>query len=432
MNSRIPGFFRLSQADRLKAVGHSSGLTSSELQAFCEPPSPAVVESMIENVIGSFVLPCGVAVNLRLNQEDRLVPMVIEEPSVVAAVSNMARLTREAGGVFASVDPSVMIGQIQITGVADPNQAARTLQAHFEELEQMCAGVHAQLELLGGGLRGFEVRTLCYDEPGYPPENMLVLHLFLDCKDAMGANMVNTLAELLAPRVAQLTGGTPGLRILSNLADRRLARAETRIPVELLSQEDGNGESVSGKEVAARIASAWRFAWADPYRAVTHNKGIMNGIDAVALATGNDWRAIEAGAHAYAARGGQYRPLSSWRLEGDVLTGKIELPMQVGTVGGPIKVHPTVQANHKLAGIKNAGDLAGLMAAVGLIQNLGALRALAMEGIQEGHMRMHARTVALGAGAGVEEIPCVVEELVRKKLFTVDAAKSALASLRAR
>ncbi|HNH48061.1 MAG TPA: 3-hydroxy-3-methylglutaryl-CoA reductase, partial [Myxococcota bacterium] len=252
------------------------------------------------------------------------------------------------------------------------------------------------------------------------------LHFFLDCRDAMGANMINTLAERLAPELALLTGGQPGLRILSNLADRRLSRASVRIPAPLLAQGDTPGE-----EVARRIASAWRFAWADPYRASTHNKGIMNGIDAVAIATGNDWRAIEAGAHAYAARDGQYRPLSTWRVDAEgALVGKTELPLPVGTVGGPIKVHPTVQANHRIAGIKGAADLSMLMAAVGLVQNLGALRALAMEGIQEGHMRMHARTVALAAGASAEEIPAVVQALAERKVYTVPAAQAILAGLR--
>ena len=259
---------------------------------------------------------------------------------------------------------------------------------------------------------------------------MLVLHFFLDCRDAMGANMVNTLAERLAPLAAEITGGTAGLRILSNLADRRRVRASVRLPVELL--EDG---ATPGLAVAKKIASAWRFAWADPWRAATHNKGIMNGIDAVAIATGNDWRAIEAGAHAWAAHGGQYRPLSTWRVveddRGAALTGEIALPMQVGTVGGPIKVHPTVQANHRIAGVRGAADLGMLMAATGLIQNLGALRALAMEGIQEGHMRMHARTVALTAGATAAEIPVIVAQLHALNSYTVDQARALLIGLRA-
>lgn len=426
MSSRIPGFYRLPVEKRLQAVAERSGLDAAACRAYSEPLNAAAAEAMIENVVGTFSLPCGVAVNLLLNGEDRLVPMVVEEPSVVAAVSNMARLTREAGGLYADADPSVMIGQVQLTELPDPKKAAEILRNSLPRLAALCSGVHSQLEALGGGLRGFEVRELCYDEPGYPSEPMVVLHFFLDCRDAMGANMVNTLAERLAPELALLTGGQPGLRILSNLADRRLTRASVRIPAPLLTQGDTPGE-----EVARRIASAWRFAWADPYRASTHNKGIMNGIDAVAIATGNDWRALEAGAHAFAARDGQYRPLSTWRVDVEgALVGKTELPLPVGTVGGPIKVHPTVQANHRIAGIKGAADLSMLMAAVGLVQNLGALRALAMEGIQEGHMRMHARTVALAAGATAEEIPAVVHTLAEQKVYTVPAAQAILAGLR--
>jgi hydroxymethylglutaryl-CoA reductase len=333
MSSRIPGFYRLSPHERLDAVALRAGLDTDARRAFSEGLALPTAEAMIENVIGTFGLPCGVAVNLLLNGEDRLVPMVVEEPSVVAAVSNMARLSREGGGIFAESDPSLMIGQVQITDISDMAEAAQRLRDSFPRLQEICSGVHAQLEALGGGLRGFEVRELVYDEPGYPQEPMLVLHFTLDCRDAMGANMVNTLAERLAPTVAEITGGQPGLRILSNLADQRCVRAWTRIPSKYLDQED-----TPGIEVAGRIASAWRFAYADPYRAATHNKGIMNGIDAVAIATGNDWRAIEAGAHAYAARDGHYRPLSTWRVDAEgALVGRIELPMQVGTVGGPIK-----------------------------------------------------------------------------------------------
>lgn len=425
MSSRISGFYRLDPQQRLQAVAARSGLGEADRRAFQEPLTLGVADAMIENVVGLFTLPCGVAVNLLLNGVDRLVPMVVEEPSVVAAVSNMSRLTRPGGGIFADADPGLMIGQVQITDLQDPVAGAAALRASFPRLEALCSGVHTQLEQLGGGIRGFEVRELVYEEPGYPSEPMLVLHFLLDCRDAMGANMVNTLAERLAPEVAAIAGGVPGLRILSNLADRRLTRARVRIPAAELDH-DGS----PGLEVARRIASAWRFAWADPYRAATHNKGIMNGIDAVAIATGNDWRAIEAGAHSYAARDGQYRPLSTWRVEGEELVGTLTLPLQVGTVGGPIKVHPAVQANHRIARIQGAQDLSMLMAAVGLVQNLGALRALAMEGIQQGHMRMHARTVAMAAGASPTEIPAVVDLLVGHHDFTVARAQEALAQVR--
>jgi hydroxymethylglutaryl-CoA reductase len=425
MNSRIPGFYRLAPDARLAAVAEQIGLTAEALGAWRDGGlSLARADAMIENVVGTFALPCGVAVNLLLNGRDRLVPMVVEEPSVVAAVSNMARVVRPGGGIQADVDASVMIGQVQIIEPA-PGGAAR-LRAAIPALLDRCRGVHAQLEALGGGIRGMEVRELRYDEPGERAEDMVVLHFFLDCRDAMGANMVNTLAERLAPEVVAITGGTVGLRILSNLADKRLARATVRVRPEQLDAEEGAA-------MAEGIAAAYRFAYADPYRAATHNKGILNGIDAVAIATGNDWRAIEAGAHAWAARSGRYGPLSSWKIDREgTLVGRIELPLQVGTVSGPIRVHPTVQANLTVAGVDGAADLACLMAAVGLVQNLGALRALATEGIQEGHMRMHARTVAIGAGAEPHEVPEVVRALVATHEFTVERAREALAKLRAK
>jgi hydroxymethylglutaryl-CoA reductase len=424
LNSRIPGFYRRAPAERREAALAAAGVDPALGAAFdAGALALDVADAMVENVIGTFALPSALAVNLHVNGRDRLVPMVVEEPSVVAAVSHMAKLCRDAGGVQASADPSVMIGQVQILGA--PTGAADHLRAALPEISAAAAGVHEDLAALGGGLRGIEVRELRYDEPGEPPEDMVVVHFLLDCVDAMGANMVNTLAERLAPRLAEIAGGRAGLRILSNLADRRTATATVRLPGELL----GAGPTRGG-QVAAGIASAYRFAWVDPYRAATHNKGIMNGIDAVALATGNDWRAIEAGAHAYAARSGQYRPLSRWVIEGTELVGRLQLPLQVGTVGGPIRIHPTVQANLALAQVTGARDLAMLMAAVGLVQNLGALRALAEEGIQAGHMRMHARTVALAAGATAEELPRVVDALVAEGAYSTEKARAAVARAR--
>lgn len=426
MTSRIPGFYRLPPHERLAAVAANVGLSAAEQAAFgAAGLTLATADAMIENVVGLFVLPNAVAVNVQLNGRDRLVPMVVEEPSVVAAVANMARVSRAGGGIFADADDGVMIGQVQLTGCRPG--AAESLREALPELSVIAASVHPQLVQLGGGLRGMEVRELAYDEPGQPREEMIVLHFFLDCVDAMGANMVNTVAERLAPEAVALTGGRIGLRILSNLADRRLARARVRIPVRELA-----GEDADGAEVADGIAAAWRFAWADPYRATTHNKGVMNGVDAVALATGNDWRAIEAGAHAFAARSGQYRPLTTWRVEGELLSGSIELPIQVGTVSGPIRVHPTVQANLRVAQVTGAKDLSMILAAVGLVQNLAALRALATEGIQEGHMRMHARTVAVGAGALGDEVAHVVAALCASHEFTVERARLVLAHLRGR
>ncbi|MEZ4240889.1 MAG: hypothetical protein R3F59_32975 [Myxococcota bacterium] len=271
------------------------------------------------------------------------------------------------------------------------------------------------------------MRRVVYDEPGRPVEQMVVVEFVLDVVDAMGANMVNTLAEHLAPSVAEITGECVGLRILSNLADRRRSRARVALSPDTLTTDE-----MEGREVAERIAAAWRFAWADPHRAATHNKGVMNGIDAVAIATGNDWRAIEAGAHAWCCRDGQYRPLTRWEIRSDgVLEGSIDVPLQFGTVGGPIRVHPTVRSNLKLVQAKGAQDLAGVAAAVGLAQNLGALKALATEGIQNGHMRMHARTVAATAGAEPHEVGAVTVELVHASDFSVERARQALARLRA-
>lgn len=382
---------------------------------------------MVENVISTFALPNAVAVNFLINGEDRVVPMVVEEPSVVAAVSNMARLSRAGGGFVAEADPSVMISQIQLVDVADPEDCARRLSGARDQLLELARAVHPRLAARGGGVRDLEVRRVTYDEPGRPREEMVVLHLLLDCVDAMGANMLNTLAERLAPHVEAITGERVGLRILSNLADRRLARASCRLEPEHLGTR-----STDGKLVAEGIASAWRFAWADPYRAATHNKGVMNGIDAVAIATGNDWRAIEAGAHAWCCRDGQYRPLTRWELgEDGALYGSIELPLQMGIVGGPIRVHPTVQANLALLGVKSARELCAIAAAVGLAQNLGALRALATDGIQYGHMRMHARTVAATAGADGHEIEAVSLSLVESGDYSVERARRALSALRA-
>jgi len=428
VSSRIPGFYRLSPAERRALVQSRSGLQAADLAALDAGALPLeTADQMVENVIGTLQLPLGVAANLRVNGEDVLVPMAVEEPSVVAAVSNMARLVRQAGGFTASSDPSVMIGQVQVVGVDDPDLAVARLEAALPALEAQADRIHPRLRARGGGVRGMRVRRVTYDEPGEPVEHMVVLHFYLDCVDAMGANMVNTVAERLAPEVERISGGAVELRILSNLASRRLARASCRLPPELFSCEDAPGH-----EVVAGIARSYRFAWADPWRAATHNKGIMNGIDAVALATGNDWRAIEAGAHAWAARDGQYRSLSTWKLDEEGhLVGTLELPLQVGTVGGPIRNHPTVAAAHRILGRPKARRLATIMAAVGLAQNLGALRALATEGIQRGHMRMHARNVAVQAGAADGEVALVVDALCEAEDWSVERARHTLHGLRA-
>ncbi len=414
--SRISGLYKLSPAQRRAALAEHM-----ELDPTSEPLGLDAADLMIENVISTFELPCGVAVNLLVNGVDRVVPMVVEEPSVVAAVSNMARLVRETGGFTAECDPSVMIGQVQLVDVSDPEATVAALRAALPHLEERARSYHPELVLYGGGLRDMEIRTLRYQEPGQEPEDMVVLHFALDCADAMGANMINTIAEGLAPELEALTGERVGLRILSNLADRRLARASCRL----------RPDQLGGEEVARGIAQAWRFAWTDPYRAATHNKGVMNGVDAVCIATGNDWRAVEAGVHAFAARDGQYRPVTRWWVdeEGD-LRGSIEVPMAVGTVGGTLRVHPRAQANLRLLGSPGARELAEIIASVGLAQNLGALRALAAEGIQQGHMRMHARSVAVAAGAEPQEVGRVVAALADEGHFTVERAQEVLSSLR--
>jgi len=423
-SSRIPGFYKLAPAMRLRAL--EPRLEKHDFEAYHRGLSLEAADMMVENVICTFVLPCAVAVNFLINGRETVVPMVVEEPSVVAAVSNVARIARKDGGFSAESDPSHMIGQIQLMDVRDPRGCVARLTEALPRLRAQARGIHPRLEERGGGLVDFEVRHVVYDEPGRRREDMVVLQFVLDVVDAMGANMVNTVAEHLAATVVEVTGEALGLRILSNLADRRLSRARI-----VLSPDALGTEEMDGREVADRIAAAWRFAWADPHRAATHNKGVMNGIDAVAIATGNDWRAIEAGAHAWCCRDGQYRPMTRWEIREDGrLEGSIEVPLQFGTVGGPIRVHPTVQSNLKLLGVGSARELAGIAAAVGLAQNLGALKALATEGIQTGHMRMHARTVAATAGARADEVGDVTVELVRTRDFSVERAQQVIARLR--
>ena len=381
-------------------------------------------DQMIENVVGLHPLPLGIAVNFVVNGRDVLVPMVIEEPSVVAGASLAAKLAREGGGFTATSAPPEMIGQIQVLDVADPWSARLDVLAARGDLLAQANETDPVLVRLGGGARGLEARVLEATAVG----PMLVLHLVFDCRDAMGANAINTACEALAPRIEQITGGRVLLRILSNLADRRLARASCRVPGDALAFGD-----FSGQDVVQGIVEAWAFAAADPYRAATHNKGIMNGIDAVVLATGNDWRAVEAGAHAYAARSGQYTSLSQWARDtnGD-LVGTLELPLAVGTVGGATRVHPTAQVALKILGVETAQELAEIIAAVGLAQNLAALRALTTEGIQKGHMELHARQVAIAVGASGEEVDQVVDAIVSEGTIRADRAKAVLAELRVR
>jgi hydroxymethylglutaryl-CoA reductase len=375
---------------------------------------------MIENVIGVFSLPLGIALNFQVNGVDTLVPMVLEEPSVVAGASYMARLARDGGGFQASCTDPVMIGQLQLLDLGDLTLARDQILEKKEELLGGLVDLDPILRDLGGGPVDLEVREISHSAIG----PFLVVHLLIDVRDAMGANAVNTACETLAPAIEDLTGGRVHLRILSNLADRRLASARCTIPVDSLAF----GE-YSGEEVRDGIIEAWAFADADPYRAATHNKGIMNGIDAVLLATGNDWRAVEAGAHAYAARYGFYRSLSTWSVDSDgSLVGEIELPLAVGIVGGATRVHPSVKAILALMDVKSASHLSEIIASVGLAQNLAALRALATDGIQQGHMRLHARQVAVSAGAEEDEIPLLAAQLIKEDAIRIDRAREILAA----
>ncbi len=422
--SRLEGFYDLNLEERHQELLKRGYLTPAELDTFL-PDSGLTLETadhMIENVVGVFSLPLGLALNFQVNGVDTLVPMVLEEPSVVAGASFMARLVRESGGFQASCTDPVMIGQLQILDLKDIPQAKDQILAHKEELLESLQDLDPVLRELGGGAKDLEIREITHSAIG----RFLVLHLLMDVRDAMGANAVNTACEFLAPAVEDLTGGRVHLRILSNLADHRLARARCSISSESLAF----GE-YAGEQVLDGIIEAWAFADADPYRAATHNKGIMNGVDAVLLATGNDWRAVEAGAHAYAARFGFYRSLSTWSVDTDgSLLGELELPLAVGIVGGATRVHPTVKTLLKLMGVKSAGQLAEIIASVGLAQNLAALRALATDGIQQGHMRLHARQVAITAGAAGEEIPRLVAKLIEEKEIRIDRAEEFLAAWR--
>jgi len=372
-------------------------------------------DRMSENVVGTFGLPLGIAVNLRVNRRDYLVPMAIEEPSVVAAASHAAKLVRAAGGFVAEASSSLMIGQIQVLGLDDLPASRARLLAGRERLLAVANEQDPVLVGLGGGARDLEARIV----PETPAGPMLVVHLIYDCRDAMGANAVNTAVEALAPLVEEITGGQALLRILSNLADRRLARARAVMPSEVLALD-----GFEGQEVAKRIVDAYALAAVDPYRAATHNKGIMNGIDAVLIATGNDWRAVEAGAHAYAARSGLYQSLSTWEIDSDgSLVGTLELPMAVGIVGGATKAHPGARVALKVMGVQTAQELAQVIVSVGLAQNLAALRALATEGIQRGHMELHARSMAVAAGARGDLADRVAARMVEERVIRLDRAE---------
>ena len=417
MNSRISGFYKLSVQERLSKVGELANLDEEAVEALSKTGSLPTEQAdrMIENVIGTTELPFAVATNFKINGVDRLIPMAIEEPSVVAAASNAARMARDKGGFWAEGGEPIMIGQIQVCGLSDPYSKAVEVLENKSEILKIANEQDPLLVKAGGGAIDVETRVISTRRG-----EMLIVHLLVDTRDAMGANAVNTMAEAVAPYVEEITGGRVFLRIISNLATRRLTRARAVF----------SKEALGGEEVVDGVLEAYAFAEADPYRAATHNKGIMNGIIAVALATMNDTRALEAGAHAYAALGGRYRPLTVWERnrDGD-LVGSIEIPLAVG-LRAATAVHPVAKAAVAILGVKTAKELSQTMAAVGLAQNLAALRALATEGIQRGHMELHARNIAILAGAKGEEIDELAEMLSSERRVRLDRAKELLEKIR--
>lgn len=415
MTSRISGFYRLAPSERLLAVAEQASIGKEEIDQVESGLSLDQADKMVENVVGMFQVPLGVATNFVIDGREVLIPMATEEPSVIAAASNGARMAREGGGFVTTSTGPVMRAQIQATGIVDPYSARQAILHHKDELMKMANDKDPMLVRFGGGVKDIEVQVI--DSRLGP---MVVTHLIVDCRDAMGANAVNTMAEALAPRIEQITGGRVYLRIISNLADLRLARARAVF----------KAEEIGGHEVVDGILLAAELAQVDSYRAATHNKGIMNGVTAVVLATGNDTRAVEAGAHSYAAMQGQYRSLTRYEKnrDGD-LVGSIEMPVAVGLVGGATRVHPVAKTAVKILGVKSADDLSRIIAAVGLCQNFAALRALASEGIQRGHMSLHAKNVAVQAGAKCDMIEIVAARMAAERRISVDRAVELMAEL---
>ncbi len=418
-SSDISGFYKLPVAERVAKIREQVDLTDEEAEAISNTGvlGEDLADRMIENLVGTMAIPLGIAMNFRINDKDYLVPMAIEEPSVVAAASNLAKVARKQGGFHTSHSGSLMIGQIQLTGVTDPWGTRSKILQHKEEIMAKADACDPILVKFGGGARDVVVRVL---ETMSGP--MVITHLIIDTKDAMGANAVNTMAEAVAPYLETITGGRVYLRIISNLATYRVARAWAIF----------DKEELGGEEVVDGMIKAYHFAAEDPYRCATHNKGIMNGISAVVIATGNDFRAVEAGAHSYATVNGGYKPLTKWEktAEGHLI-GTIEVPMAVGLVGGATKVHPTARANVKILGIESADELGMVIATVGLAQNAGALRALATEGIQKGHMRLHARNMAVQAGAPIEIVDEVVRRLTEMKKFDFGTTEEVVKQVKA-
>jgi hydroxymethylglutaryl-CoA reductase len=424
-NSRLQGFYQLNPFERLQMVKSFDGLGDEDLRNLHGGQGILSVEradKMIENVVGTYNLPLGIATNFQINGRDHLIPMVVEEPSIVAGASYAAKLVREGGGFAASSSEPLMIGQVQLVHVATPASARYDILNRKNEILERANAQSRSLVHLGGGARDVEV-NLFESSPMGP---MLVVHLIVDCRDAMGANAINSMCEAVAPLLEEISRGRAYLRILSNLSDRRLARARCVVPAKAF-ERDG----LKGDEVVEGILWAYAFAAVDPYRATTHNKGILNGIDPVIVATGNDWRAIEAGAHAYAARNGHYTSLSVWEKDtAGNLVGTLELPMAVGIVGGATKVHPAAQAALKLLNVKSAGELGAICACAGLATNLAAMRALACEGIQEGHMGLHARQIAMAAGAHSALVDEIARRMVEERNIKPARAEEILAEIR--
>lgn len=417
--SRLPGFYKVTVHERRALVGEVTGADPQDIERALDAGGldSDTADKFVENVLGTYALPYGVTLNVRVNGHDYVVPMVIEEPSVVAAASNAAKMVRAGGGFVADADPPLMIAQVQIVET-DAQQAMRRIGESSHAIVELANRSVPGLLARGGGARQVEARILAPD--------MLVVHIIIDCQDAMGANLVNSAAEAVADEIAAIARGRVGLRILSNLCDRRCVRVRCQVPADALATDD-----MSGADVIDGIVRASRFAELDPYRAATHNKGIMNGVDAVVIATGNDWRAVEAGAHAFASRTGQYRPLATWRRDGEQLEGRLEMPLALGTVGGTLRVHPAARLSLRVLGTKDAQELAAIAASVGLASNLAAVRALATDGIQRGHMGLHARSVALAAGATGNQVERIAAMIVEARDITLEGARKALSVLAA-
>ncbi|MBL8089378.1 MAG: hydroxymethylglutaryl-CoA reductase, degradative [Anaerolineales bacterium] len=429
--SRISGFYNLNLDERRAKIAESSSLLDLSMldSALTTGLSLENALHMVENVIGLYALPLGIGLNFQINGRDVLVPMVIEEPSVVAGASFMAKLARAGGGFIAESTEPLMIGQLQVLDIDNLYEAKEKVLANKNDLIKYIDAFPSSIKKLGGGARDIEVKII----EDSPIGKFLVVHLIYDVRDAMGANAINTACEQLAPRVEALTGGKVHLKILSNLTDRRVTKSKCLIPAKELAftaQSGSETREFTGEEVRDGIIAAYAFAAVDPYRATTHNKGIMNGVDAVVIATGNDWRAIEAGAHAYAARSGKYTSLSTWSKDDEGnLVGALEMPMAVGIVGGATKVHPAAQMAIQLMEVKSANELAEIIVSVGLAQNMAALRALATEGIQRGHMSLHARQIAISAGASGDLIEKVASQMVLEKNIRLERANELVKKL---